>query len=147
MSRPPNAPDPALVEPRLVALREPFQRVKSFYYYDGGSIGLEIADADGKIEQFAIPSHLGSSIRYQRVFVGADYDSRPTAIEVENPEATKQALLVILSKYGKADPALDWATYCLTDGESASLKVLWNTWMGKYPRVAGSFKRRYSSSP
>jgi hypothetical protein len=136
-----------LVEPRLTALREPFQEVKSYYYYDGGSIGIELKDADGKTEKFAIPSHLGNPVRYKRVFVGADYDNRPGAIEVEHPEETKQTLIVILSRYSHGDPALDWATLCLTDRASDRWRVLRHSWKGDYAPLSGSLKPQYNSKP
>ena len=145
--RPPRAPDYTLVEPRLTALREPYQSIKSHYFYDGGSIGLVIKDADGKIEEFAVPSHLGNPDRYKLVLVGADYDSRSGAIPVAHPEATKQALIVILTRYSHGDPALDWAVGCLSDRASDHLKVLRHKMRGAYKPSGGSYKPQYSSLP
>src|SRR4051812_45020952 len=48
--RPHSSPNEALVEPRLRALQEPFRVVKSYYYFDGGSVGITIEDAKGAKE-------------------------------------------------------------------------------------------------
>lgn len=85
------------VEPRLRALQEPYRHIKTAYYLDGGSIGIEITDRDGRTEQFAIPAHLGDPKPYAKVFVGAMFDGRPGAIEVSDSEQTKRMLVHILA--------------------------------------------------
>ena len=144
--RPHSSPNRALVEPRLKALQEPFRIVKSYYYFDGGSVGITIEDAKGAKEEFAIKGHIGSSEeRYKSVFVGGDYWSRPSAVPVEHPEATKQALILILSRYSRGDPALDWARYSLSEGTSGRWAVWWHGWKGAYRPPPGSMKPLYSS--
>jgi hypothetical protein len=78
---------------------EPYQEVESSYFYDGGSIGVEIIDANGVQEQFAIPAHLGDRNPYQRLYVGAKHDSEPGAIEIGEPANTKLRLMTILRDY------------------------------------------------
>src|SRR5262245_49951689 len=80
------------VEPRLLALETPYQSVTTSFFWDGGSMGIEIVDRNGKHEMFAIPSHLGEPEHYTKVFVGAIYDRRPNAVEVSDPEDTKRML-------------------------------------------------------
>lgn len=97
------------VEPRLKALQQPYQSVKFGYYMDGGSIGIEIVDHNGRREQFAIPSHLGDTNRYTKVFVGAMYDHKPNAVEITEPEHTKRMLIHILASM----PRTPWDDYYL----------------------------------
>jgi hypothetical protein len=79
------------VEPRLRSLKQPISIVETVYYMDGGSIGIELIDREGKKEQFASPSHLGSDESYVRVFVGAMHDSNPGAVEVADSERNKRS--------------------------------------------------------
>ena len=95
--RPSPSCDISRVEPRLRALQEPYQHVKTAYYLDGGSIGIEITDRDGKTEQFAIPAHLGDTNRYTIVYVGAMFDRKPGAVQVSDSEQTKRMLVQILA--------------------------------------------------
>jgi hypothetical protein len=95
--RPSPSYDITRVEPRLRALRKPYQHVKTAYYPDGGSVGIEITDRDGKVEQFAIPAHLGGTNRYNSVYVGAMHDRKPGAILVSDSEQTKRMLIHVLA--------------------------------------------------
>ena len=94
--RPSPSHDLNRVEPRLRALQQPYQSVKTSYYFDGGSVGVEIVDREGKREQFAIPAHLGETGQYTKVFVGAMYDRKPSAVEVSDSEQTKRMLIHVL---------------------------------------------------
>jgi len=87
------------VHPRLRILQQPFQSVKAFFFWDGGSIGFEIVDRDGRREQFAIPAYLGESNHYTTVFVGAIHARKPGAVEIAQPEQTKRMLICILRDY------------------------------------------------
>ena len=69
--RPHPHPPAHLVEPRLLALHEPFIAVWATYFTDGGSIGIDITDAWGNREKFAIPNRMFHNEGYQKVFVGA----------------------------------------------------------------------------
>jgi hypothetical protein len=89
--------DISRVEPRLSSLRGPYQHVKTAYYLDGGSIGIEITDRDGKTEQFAIPAHLGETNRYTLVYVGAMHDRKPGAVLVSDSEQPKRMLIHVLA--------------------------------------------------
>ena len=123
--RPHRRPEQALVEPRLTSLREPFQSCAVNYYMDGGSIGIDIVDAAGRKEQFAIACHLGSSERYERVFVGALHDALPG---VANSTATKQALILVLAEHRNGDPYIDVAL-----AELANRPLDWaRCWVHRY---------------
>jgi|JI10StandDraft_1071094.scaffolds.fasta_scaffold04413_19 hypothetical protein len=93
------------VHPRLRALEEPYLRVESGVYFDGGSVGIEIVDATGAREQFALPAHLGVPNPYSRLYVGARHDSAPEAVEVYEPEDTKRRLIAILRDHLADNPA------------------------------------------
>jgi len=92
------------VEPRLRAIQEPYQNIKTAYYLDGGSVGIEITDRDGRKEQFAIPAHLDDTNRYTKVFVGAMSDRKPGAIEVAHSEQTKRMLIQVLTSKPNRTP-------------------------------------------
>jgi hypothetical protein len=68
------------------------------------------------------------------VFVGAMYDRRPGAIEVAHSTETKQALVVILSRYSHGDPEIDWATFVLNRRTSNYLRVFSHKLAGHYKR-------------
>src|SRR5450756_1882571 len=101
------------VDSRLRSLQQPYRSVKTAYYMDGGSIGIEIVDRDGRMEQFAIPSHLGDTNRYTKVFVGAMYDRKPGAVEVSDSEQTKHMLVYILASKPNRTPDEDFYLFCL----------------------------------
>ena len=92
------------VDPRLSGLRAPYQKVKTYYWADGGSIGIKIVDRDGRQEQFAIRAKLGDTNPYTRVYVGALNDRLPGAVEVGEPEHTRRMLTRILSDYPNRTP-------------------------------------------
>jgi hypothetical protein len=97
--------DSARVDRSLLALATPYRSVDVCYFWDGGSIGIEILDHDGQQQKFAIPAHMGDTNRYTRVFVGALYDRHAGAVEVADPEHTKRMLVRILAD--KADRTPD----------------------------------------
>jgi hypothetical protein len=89
--------DPARVDRSLLDLSTPYRSVDACYFWDGGSIGIEIVDRDGKRQKFAIPAHMGDTNPYSRVFVGALYDRHAGAVEVADPEHTKRMLVRVLA--------------------------------------------------
>lgn len=108
--RPAPSYDITRVDFRLRALQQPYRSITTEYYMDGGSVGIEIVDRDGRTEQFAIPAHLGDTNRYTKVFVGAMRDRQPGAVEIIEPEHTKRMLVCILQDYPNRTP---WDDYCL----------------------------------
>ncbi|MHB9010355.1 MAG: hypothetical protein ACYDC1_25905 [Limisphaerales bacterium] len=89
--------DPARVDRSLLDLSTPYRSVEACYFWDGGSIGIELVDRDGKRQQFAIPAHMGDTDPHSRVFVGALHDRHAGAVEVADPEHTKHMLVRILA--------------------------------------------------
>jgi hypothetical protein len=124
--------DVQLVHPRLRALQQPYQNIKTAYYLDGGSIGIEITDRDGRQEQFAIPAHLGDTNRYSRVYVGAMYDNEPDAVEIAEPEDTKWMLVHILNDYPNRTPSDDYCLMALTRRPVDVARGLIHKWRGDY---------------
>ena len=120
------------VDSRLRALQQPYRSVKTGYYMDGGSIGIEIVDRDGRMEQFAIPSHLGDTNRYTKVFVGAMHDRKPGAIEITEPEHTKRMLVCILQDYPNRTAWDDFALMALRRHPVDFARCLIHKWRGDY---------------
>lgn len=128
LSRPPFS----LVEPRLTRLKEPFTDVQVLHYWDGGSIGVQITDADGFVERFALPIKLRSREKYDQVFVGAIHARKPGAVEVANSMATKQELSYLIARYGKNDPYADSAVAKLSNRPFDWLRVYLHHYRGNY---------------
>jgi len=124
--------DIGFVHPRLRALQQPYQSVKTRHYMDGGSIGVEIIDRDGHREQFAIPSHLGEKNRYTKVFVGAMYDRKREAIEIAEPEHTKRMLVCILQDYPNRTAWDDFSLMALRRRPVDFARCLIHKWRGHY---------------
>lgn len=122
------------VDPRLRALHQPYRSVKTAYYTDGGSVGIEIVDRDGRSEQFAIPSHLGETNRYTRVFVGAMHDRGPSAAEILEPEDTKRMLICVLQDYPNRTAWDDYALMVLQRRPVDYVRCLIHKWTGAYQK-------------
>lgn len=120
------------VDSRLRALQQPYRSVKTGYYMDGGSIGIEIVDRDDRTEQFAIPSHLGDANRYTQVFVGAMHDRTPGAVEIAEPEHTRRMLICILQDYPNRTAWDDFALMALRRRPVDSARCLVHKWRGAY---------------
>jgi hypothetical protein len=120
------------VNPRLRSLQKPYQNVKTGYYLDGGSIGIEIVDRAGTREQFCLPAHLGDTNPYTRVFVGAMYDRKSGAVEILEPEHTKRMLIQILASAQKRTAEDDLCLMMLRRRPSDFAICLIHKWTGKY---------------
>lgn len=92
------------VEPRLTALQKPYRLVRAAYYMDGGSIGIEITDRDGKVEPFAIPAHIDEGHAHELVYAGSMYDREPGAVLVADSEQTKRMLIAVLASEPEITP-------------------------------------------
>ena len=104
--RPYPRPASHLVEPRLIALQEPYTRLETSYFADGGSIGILIVDANGREEKFALPNRMMRNENHDKVYVGALYLTHSGAVPVANSEATKQELIRVLANY-RSDPQVE----------------------------------------
>ena len=92
------------IDPRLGVLKQPYQKVEREIYLDGGSVGIEITDKDGRRQQFALPVHrMGNRVDYPKLYVGTMWVSPespdPKAIAVSDPAATIKRLFEILASY------------------------------------------------
>lgn len=130
--RPSPGYDLARVEPRLGSLQQPYQSVQTAYYMDGGSIGIEIVDRDGRSEQFAISAHLGDTNPHTKVFVGAMHDRKAGAIEVTDSEHTKRMLIHILATTPRRTPHDDICLMYLRRRPSDFARCLIHKWTGHY---------------
>ncbi len=124
--------DPSRVDSRLLALEPPYQSVRTAFWTDGGSVGIEIIDRDGKREQFAIPARLGETNRYSKVFVGALYDRKPGAIEIAEPEHTRRMLICIVRDYPHRTADHDFCLMALRRYPKDVLPVLYHRLAGHY---------------
>ncbi len=91
-------------DPHLTVLKEPYQKVETEYYLDGGSIGIKITDKDGRQEMFAMPVHRKEGrLTYPELYVGTMWTSAvkpdPKAVLAPDPEATIKRLFEIKSRY------------------------------------------------
>ncbi len=91
------------IDPHLTVLKEPYQKVETEYYLDGGSIGIKITDKDGRQEMFAMPVHRKEGrLTYPELYVGTMWTSAvkpdPKAVLVPDPEATIKRLFEINSR-------------------------------------------------
>ena len=97
--RPHSKPQKQLVDSRLTALSEPYRKVQSSYFSDGGSIGIAIEDANGIKAEFALPNTMVGREDYQKVYVGGVQVHYEKAVEVEHSPETKQELIAILASH------------------------------------------------
>jgi hypothetical protein len=121
------------VEPRLRALREPYRSVVTYFWLDGGSIGISITDRDGTREQFAIPSDQHTN-PYAKVYVGTVHviwSGPGDAVEVADPENTKWMLVSILHDYPGRKYGDDYVLALLTRRPVDIARFLIEKWMGK----------------
>ena len=97
------------IDPRLSDLKQPYQKVDWGLCLDGGSIGIEIIDKDGRKEQFALPVHrTGSNADYPKLYVGTMWVSPMSpdtkAVPVTNPAATIKRLFELIHYPPQTNP-------------------------------------------
>ncbi len=99
------------VHPDLRSLNLPLQRIQAHYYFDGGSLGMEIVDRDGKRVELSMPNwHTADDDTfYKFIYVGAKYKPKGapmTPLDIH----TKRFLIELLessSPEGETKIALD----------------------------------------
>jgi len=94
--------DPSLIDPRLRDLRKPFAHVDSTIYFDGGSVGVTITDADGQTLHFFVDNDSD----WKNASILLDPRSDKDSVPVTNHTATIQELAAILSDHRE-----DWWDY------------------------------------
>ena len=77
-----NHYDFSKIHPELRALNRPFQRVLSYYWFDGGSIGVEILDRDGKACEVSLPNWRTAedSTIYKYIYIGSKYPPKSAGL-------------------------------------------------------------------
>ena len=87
--------DVSSVHPSIRNLQQPYRLVTAHYYLDGGSIGLEITDRNGKKLQLVIPIYDGPGDKntYHRLFVGATDSRDKGAVEVPFTDYTRRMIV------------------------------------------------------
>ena len=120
------------VHPRLGNLQQPYHKVKTYYWADGGSIGIEIVGRNGHQEQFTVRAKLGDDNPYTRVYVGALNDSFPDAVEVSEPEDTRRMLTRVLSDYPDRTPYDDSNLMSLRGYPKDYVRCFYHWWCGHY---------------
>lgn len=107
--------DMARVHPSIRILQQPFRSVTADYYLDGGSIGMDITDRDGRRLKLAIPIYdgPGDPRTYHRLFLGARHSSYTGAVEVAFTEDTRRFLCDIISRQAVPGPDRDSALIAL----------------------------------
>jgi hypothetical protein len=125
--------DPARVNPRLRALQEPYKKVMTAYYLDGGSIAIEIVDRDGRDEVFFMPYSRKREEFYTRLWIGTiGSPHRPGAVVVAEPEHTIRMLTRILADYPKRSSWDDDNLMRLRGYPKDHIRVLWQRWWGRH---------------
>ena len=93
-------PDPRYdrekVHPRLLSLQQPYKTVRTYYFMDGGSIGIEIVDREGRKEQFAVLALMGEPNPYTRVLVGGLHHRAPGAVELHDASGNQVRMALFL---------------------------------------------------
>jgi hypothetical protein len=87
------------VHPDLRSLNLPLQRIRAHYYFDGGSLGMELVDRDGKRIELSIPHwHTADDDTfYKYIYVGAKYMPKGAAVTPLNIH-TKRFLIEMLEE-------------------------------------------------
>jgi hypothetical protein len=104
--------DPQRVLPSLRDLAKPYRSVRTGYYLDGGSIGVEILDRDGHRLALALPvGYDGIRRTYSRLLVGGMHASDTNAVEKPFTAETRKVLIGVIEQSGAStdDPSLDLA--------------------------------------
>ena len=93
------------IDPSLKTMKYPLKKVVVEYYFDGGSVGLLVVDADGKTNEFALPvSYSGSKRQYTNFHAGELWLNR-TNISLAEPldDRTRRYLFYLMEVKGKRD--------------------------------------------
>lgn len=87
--------DLSRVHPRLSALKQPYRSVETSYYLDGGSIGVQITDADGQMVECVMPVSTNRNAPYPSVWLGTmkPGNSLTNGVPLSDPIESKKFLL------------------------------------------------------
>ena len=91
----------------------PPKSVRGDMYMDGGSIHVNVIDADGKDFDFAFPYdyHSKAGTHYRKAFHGAALSMQPGAIQLHDPERAKEIVINLLYRYADPDDRFTMSLY------------------------------------
>jgi hypothetical protein len=106
--------DMTKVHTKLRELQFPLRRVTIDSYLDGGSIGVRLEDAAGKVLMYAIPCDAAAG-KHKELRVGAMYVGKVETQPVESPQETMRYLQRLADdnaplNVNKVIALLDWRT-------------------------------------
>lgn len=124
--RPYEKPNLEQVEPRLLALSEPYQSLEVLHR-DEHYLFIFITDANGKTEEFLLHPTRRGCRDFTEMQVGPNEGSsfaRLATRPVANSSETKKALLLKFNRYRTGAPKEAEAIYCLSGRNSDLLRVV-----------------------
>ena len=89
---------------KLLGIVEPVEVKQVFYWKDGGSIGLELKDARGKVHRFALDGRAKGS---RNLFLGVTYPNEKEGKEVDVWAPEEQELYAVLLRWVNRHPQRD----------------------------------------
>jgi hypothetical protein len=89
---------------KALAIVEPVEVKEVFYWKDGGSIGLELKDAKGKVHRFALD---GRAKQTRCLFLGVTYPSETKGKRIDVWGAEEQELYAVLLRWVNRHPQRD----------------------------------------
>jgi hypothetical protein len=118
-------------------MREPLV-VKTYYYWDGGTLGIKIQDAQQTELRLSFPSEYRRDSEYTKLFVGALYKQIPpmTGKRVKIPAMTEITPMEPTAEYLRDllrsrvdDPTIAFALSCLSDRPHERMRPLINRYI------------------
>ncbi len=89
---------------KMLAIAEPVEVKEVLYWKDGGSIGLELKDAKGKVHRFALD---GRAKKSRALFLGVTYPSETKGKRVDIWAVEEQELYAVLLRWVNRHPQRD----------------------------------------
>jgi hypothetical protein len=123
--RPDHKPNMTEVIPELSGMKEPFKRIHSVYYLDGGTVGIQLIDQQDNEISFSLPAPLGGNDRYKELFKGALHYNEEGSQEISNPQETKARLAQILRSNPNFNQETDIALASMTGRLRDYLKIFY----------------------
>lgn len=130
--RPYASPDPYAVSKHLSELQEPFQRVDTAYFMEGGSLGIRIVDARGQEAAFCLRAAMGDGDRrYERLYYGALHYTDDQSSEISQPPHTILRLLEIVRAAEGVSRDRDVAVASISGRWRDFSKILWRNFVSR----------------
>lgn len=129
--RPPSY-DPSNIHEVLKNVRLPCQWAKASYFFDGGSIGVELVDAESKNLKLALPvgNIEGDHKTYPRLFTGTVHTSKPGGVEVPCGKDDRLFIANLIENYAEAGFDRDFSLLYLRGAPRDRLRL----WIAKFSK-------------